>query len=622
MLDSLKVLILDCQTTGSTPEKGHLLEMAWAVFQADGQELVVSDVTSRLVQLPDRELIPPPIAKMTGISAEEMSGAEEPREVWTRLGSATQQADMNPFRQHIAVTHYARFEDRFLRHLHTQFTPEESYPFRLVCTYEVARRLYPSLPNRGLRALSGFTGLHLPELKRATSQVLSIVQIWSHLVAKLARDHEVRSLGDLEAFLTTAPPPRGTRWSYPLPPAKRLGLPDQPGVYHFLGPRGEVLYVGKATSLKRRVNSYFQKRRPGDKILELVSQVHDVEVTPLETSLEAALLEAREIRSLSPPYNKALRDLGQEVAYYTPDLSGSQSTRDDRHRVGPIPNRESFDGIRLLVTVCRNARSLLRSGRSSGLGLFEDEQEMELARYLGLAPAELEPGGLSRGLEIFLSETLGKWRDADSLTARSFFSAGTRLLARRIAQSGDASAGAAAGAAEGAGAAAGELSVDDPTGSGSAELTAPLPPFRLTMKESTAARAEKVDTLTGPAEVVPLLEDFVVRASRLRRRSLWLRMLSESEVRWRTTDLPADQVRSLRVRGGRPVGVETVSRDRQQTERQFAEAAVLDRGSYDQLRVLSTELRALLSRGSEVEVLPKPGRSLGARWLRRILDRV
>ena len=106
---------------------------------------------------------------------------------------------------------------------------------------------------------------------------------------RLRDDHGVETLDDLRRLLAEPPRPRSGRWEYPLSRETRLGLPDRPGVYRFRSGDGTVLYVGKARSLRARVNSYYRKHRAEDKVLELVSQARDVDVTVTASALEAAL---------------------------------------------------------------------------------------------------------------------------------------------------------------------------------------------------------------------------------------------------------------------------------------------------------------------------------------------
>lgn len=86
-------------------------------------------------------------------------------------------------------------------------------------------------------------------------------------------------------------------------------LPSTPGVYIMKGSEGEVLYVGKANSLKTRVSSYFQRSRPhNERIESLIAHVKYIDFIPASSSAEALIYENGLIKQLSPKYNVALRD--------------------------------------------------------------------------------------------------------------------------------------------------------------------------------------------------------------------------------------------------------------------------------------------------------------------------
>ncbi len=85
-------------------------------------------------------------------------------------------------------------------------------------------------------------------------------------------------------------------------------LPNRPGIYQMLGPGREVLYVGKARDLKKRVSSYFSAKAQDLKTLNLIEQAQKIEITLTHTEHEALLLECFLIKKHQPRYNVLLRD--------------------------------------------------------------------------------------------------------------------------------------------------------------------------------------------------------------------------------------------------------------------------------------------------------------------------
>jgi excinuclease ABC subunit C len=85
-------------------------------------------------------------------------------------------------------------------------------------------------------------------------------------------------------------------------------LPNQPGVYRMMNADGDVLYVGKARSLKKRVTSYAQGRLHSNRLTRMVHETHAMEFVTTRTEVEALLLEANLIKRLRPRFNVLLRD--------------------------------------------------------------------------------------------------------------------------------------------------------------------------------------------------------------------------------------------------------------------------------------------------------------------------
>lgn len=143
-------------------------------------------------------------------------------------------------------------------------------------------------------------------------------------------------------------------------------LTSRPGVYRMLGREEQVLYVGKAKNLKRRVSSYFT-RSSNLRIQTMVSQICDIEVTVTHTEAEALILENNLIKALKPRYNILLRD---DKGYPYIHLSDDEYPRLSLHRgarkeggryFGPYPSasavRETLYLLQKLFPVrqCENS---------------------------------------------------------------------------------------------------------------------------------------------------------------------------------------------------------------------------------------------------------------------------
>jgi DNA polymerase-3 subunit epsilon len=555
-LRDLPVLLLDAQATAADPARGALLEIGWARWSAgETRELTAAEVAAHVVAPPPGESMPPAVARITGLGHADWVRGIAPAFAWQSLLRAAGRVAPPPVP---AVVHFARFEEPFLRALHGRHGAGP-FPLDLVCTHAIACRLLPELPRRTLRALAGYFGAAVPPLRRSADHVAATAFVWRHLVALLAEREGVASLDELHAWL--ARPARRSPRRFPLPRERRRELPDRPGVYRLLRAGGAVLYVGKATSLRQRVSGHFHARG-GERALEMLTQARDVACTETETALEAALLEADEIKRLAPPFNVALAADGRAVWFATVELGRLREGPDPEHVVGPLVSPAPIEAL-----------SALRAA----LALSEPPPLAVRARAVGVEPAWAPgPTCFAAGLARFVHE------HGPADTTRALLRLGARLWARRRA------------------------------------VTAPGPDGAEEPKAETPRRPA-----WDAERVREALEETVVRAAHAVRRGRWLLRLSECSLAW--AEPGAETRRLLVFQGGAVAARADLPPDtplpvppghaRTPAERR----AAFDVATFDRLRVLTTELRGLAAGPGSVELQLGPHARLSRRRLQAVL---
>lgn len=352
-LSQLEVLVIDCQATAAAP-RGHLLELGWARVHD-----TVADPRACLIALPDGALIPPAVTRITGISQQTMCDAVDVQSAWRAL---TEHAASFTPQPAPTVIHFAQFEMPFLRGLVAGPLFGQPLPLDIVCTRDIARRLLPDLPRCSLRALAGYFGRSVGALRRSTDHVEATAFVWRALVS-LLETNGVSTWEALHDWLAdpAAKPTKRRRRGWPMPRDLRLSLPKSPGVYRMLRTDGSVLYVGKAASLHHRVNSYFRKQQGvKERALEMLSQARALSYDVTPSALEAALLEADEIKRHRPPYNIALTAENRALWFASPNLTTRSPHHSSQCPLGPFPSAGMLDDFGALAAVDSRA---LGSGR-------------------------------------------------------------------------------------------------------------------------------------------------------------------------------------------------------------------------------------------------------------------
>ena len=566
-----QVLFIDAQTTGASPARGHLLELSWGRARAQDNPLTPHDLRGSVVSLPEGETLPRRISELTGIVQADLEDAPSALSTFRALLAEAARLCEETAAPALAIIHYARFERAFLNDLQMKLG-EDPLPLEIVCTHEIARRLFPDLPRRGIRALSGFLGHPVADLKRAPEHVLATATIWSELAPMLAAEG-IHDLGALRSWLTHTRPPRRGKLQFSVDRRRRLSLPASPGVYRMVGLRGAVLYVGKATSLKARVNSYFQKQRGhSEKTLELLTCARELDITETGSALEAALLEADEIKRLDPPYNIALKARRHPIGFTTAELLPFGEQPVAANFIGPLPSPGALAPLRAL-------RDILQTG------LFS---EADIALALGMPPESApEPDCFSQGLDLFLTQhqlaptpegTLDAlWRLGAKLSWRFYHAHKNKAEEEPEDEAED-------------------------------------------LEDEGAPRVFE----WSPEGVARGLEAMVAHRSKLARRGRWLCRLSESVLVWQPRHFEAGTQRILKVSRGDVVARETTKKS---TWEGFStqDTALNTRWKqfdpmvYDRLRVLTTELRRLVEEGGPIQLFLGRGLPMDAESLRKQL---
>jgi DNA polymerase-3 subunit epsilon len=327
--------------------------------------------------------IPPQIVRLTGITTAMVCDAPTIDSV---LPMFLEFAGRSVF-----VAHNAGFDMGFLRAAAQRCEIPWPRP-QVLCTVRLARRVLSreEAPSVRLAALARLFAVAAQPTHRALDDARATVDVLHALIERVG-NQGVHTYADLRSYLPDVTPTQRR---------KRVladGLPHRPGVYLFRGPSGEVLYIGTAVDLRRRVSQYFNGADPRGRMKEMVTLASAVDHVECAHSLEAGVRELRLLAAHAPPYNRRSRFPHRwwwvvltDEAF--PRLSVVRSPRHDR-AVGPFRSRTEaadtagllarFTGIR--TCTARLARSALHGPACPGLEVSPcpAARDVTAAQYAG-----------------------------------------------------------------------------------------------------------------------------------------------------------------------------------------------------------------------------------------------
>lgn len=272
--------IVDIETTGGYAENHRITEVA--IYQHDG--IQITDVFHTLVN-PGRN-IPYYITGLTGITTEMVLDSppfeELAEELFRRLEGK------------IFVAHNAHFDYSFLKKEFEQ--AGINWQSKKLCTVRLSRKIIPGLRSYSLGSLAESLGIEITNRHRAGGDAAATAKIFDQLLRRDVDGYIVKVL-KRNSGETILPPN--------LPKEEFDRLPALPGVYYFLNGNGNVIYVGKAINIKKRIAGHFTGDAREWSRSKIRNEIHHITYELTGNELIALILESQEIRRLWPKYNQA-----------------------------------------------------------------------------------------------------------------------------------------------------------------------------------------------------------------------------------------------------------------------------------------------------------------------------
>ena len=295
-LEEADFCVVDTETTGLSARSNYIIEIGMARVS----KLKVVETFHSLIN-PGRS-IPYFITGLTGISDDDVYNApffdDVAEDILEFIGDR------------VLIAHNLQFDKSFLRYEFIRAGKEFEAASEL-CTVKLARKLYPSLKSKSLSSVT----THLKLKNNGAHRALSDAEVTAKALIKMIKEAKsslnIKTLEELIGLQSDIRQPYK-----PLTSKKKLGedvssLPHAPGIYYFLNSKNEIIYIGKAKSLRDRVKSYFSSTAPR-KAKRIVKQASRLRIEITNSELTALLTEAESIKLVNPRHNSQLKKYGNK----------------------------------------------------------------------------------------------------------------------------------------------------------------------------------------------------------------------------------------------------------------------------------------------------------------------
>ncbi len=312
--------VIDFETTGLSPKSAKVIEVGLVKVK----NLKVADTFSVLIN--PAQHIPSEITMLTGITNSDVENAPAFEEVAPKISEFIGDS--------VLVGHNLKFDYSFLE---SEFRNAELSPPEVhqLCTLKLSRKLLPHLPNKSLGTVKKHLRIRHKNMHRALSDAMVTAKVLIKLIKKLETEFEVKTTSDILSFQSLPKTNKTFRIIKKKLSEDYARLPENPGVYFFQNAKGKIFYIGKAKSLKKRVQNYFSTTAPR-KAKKIVRQSSRLGFQTTKSELTALLAEAELIKKHNPPLNTLLKKYSR--SYFI------KVTRNDKFPVVEISSSFNFDG--------------------------------------------------------------------------------------------------------------------------------------------------------------------------------------------------------------------------------------------------------------------------------------